>query len=151
MNVEEIVVRLAVAVVLGAMIGVNRDLHGKPAGLRTLAIVAVGAAAFTLTAATLGAEGDPSAVSRTIQGIAAGVGFLGAGVIMRDAPGGVVHGLTTAASLWATTALGIACGLGQWAIVAPTFALIVVILVFGGALEKRIETLVKRGEPGAKE
>ena len=147
MDVLEISIRLLAAVVLGSAVGINRDLHRKPAGLRTLAVVALGAAGFTLAALIFGEEGDdPAAVSRAIQGIAAGVGFLGAGVIIRDAPEGTVHGLTTAASLWATTGIGIGCALGQWRVVVPTFALIIAILVLGGWIEKTIEARFKRRE-----
>lgn len=145
MDMIEISIRLLTAVAMGAVIGINRDLHGKPAGLRTLAIVALGAAVFTLTALLFGeAAADAAAVSRTIQGIAAGVGFLGAGVIMRDAAEGTVHGLTTAASLWATTAVGMGCALGLWRVVVPTFALIIAILLVGGPMEKGIEAMLKR-------
>ena len=71
------------------------------------------------------------------------------GKVMRDAPEGTVHGLTTAASLWATTALGVACALGVWRIVLVTFVLVIVVLVLGGPIEKGVEALVKRNRPNS--
>src|SRR5438046_2313006 len=91
--------RLLIAVLFGALIGINRDLHGKPAGLRTHSLVALGAALAVLASARLAGSGDHQAdvVSRVAQGVLTGVGFLGAGGILRDPGDGRVHGLTTAA------------------------------------------------------
>jgi putative Mg2+ transporter-C (MgtC) family protein len=95
----EIAVRLGAALILGSALGLNRELHGKPAGLRTHGLVSLGAAVAVIV--SLGFPGDsksidPNAVSRVLQGILTGIGFLGAGVILRD-PNGHVTGLTTAA------------------------------------------------------
>ena len=108
-------VRLLAALATGMAVGLNRDLSGKPVGMRTLGLVALGAALVVL--AGTGPDGvhlAPDAVSRVIQGILTGIGFIGAGVILHDRGGRTVHGLTTAASVWISAALGIAAGLGAW-------------------------------------
>ena len=138
----EIMLRLGSAVFIGALLGVNRELRGKPAGLRTNALVALGAALTTLASIgiSLGAEAgqaaDANAVSRAVQGIITGVGFIGAGVIIRDNSGTRIHGLTTAATIWLSAALGILCGAGVWsgALVGTGFTLLV--LVLGRPFEK---------------
>src|SRR5688572_8001195 len=107
--------RLLVALVAGIVLGLNRDLMGKPAGVRTHGLVALGAALVTLVSTTFAfgegsADGNP--VTRTVQGIVAGVGFLGAGVIIKSTDGTDVRGLTTAATIWLSACLGIAAGAG---------------------------------------
>jgi len=138
-SIALILPRLAAAMVLGALIGLNRELKHKPAGLRTHALVALGAAVLTLLAGGQTGSGDLAhydALSRVIQGIITGIGFLGAGVILRSADGHHVSGLTTAASIWLAACLGCACGTGAWAITACAFALIMLILILGGPLER---------------
>ena len=132
--------RLASATLAGAVIGVNRDLAQKPIGIRTLALVALGAA--TATVATIQVPGmaeNPDAMSRVvqgvIQGVMAGISFIGAGVILRDPQARTVEGLTTAATVWVTAALGIACGLGAWVVVAIGTAITLILLVAVGWLE----------------
>src|SRR5947208_1000494 len=112
-----VLIRLAAAVGVGALIGLDRELRRKPAGLRTLALVALGSAAFVLETidATRGGYTDSS--SRVIQGVVTGVGFLGAGTIMRGAGDESVRGLSTAASIWLAAATGIACGEANWPVV----------------------------------
>lgn len=142
----EILLRLGGAVLIGAMLGINRELHGKPAGLRTNALVSLGAALVTLAcigiscAASGGRSIDGNVVSRAVQGIITGVGFIGAGVILHDTAGTRVRGLTTAATLWISSALGILCGAGVWsgAIVGTAFTLLV--LIFGGPFEKFVHS-----------
>ena len=114
------------------------DLHGKPAGLRTHALVSLGSAvAVVVVLSTVGAEAN--ALSRVVQGLVTGVGFIGAGVILhRDADQRVV-GLTTAASIWVAAALGIACGSGHWFIGAFALLLTLAVLVFGGDIEQTME------------
>ena len=136
----DVAMRLASATLAGAVIGVNRDLAQKPIGIRTLALVALGAA--TATVATIQVPGmaeNPDAMSRVvqgvIQGVMAGISFIGAGVILRDPQARTVDGLTTAASVWVTAALGIACGLGMWGVVAIGAALALILLVAVGWLE----------------
>jgi putative Mg2+ transporter-C (MgtC) family protein len=124
-----VLLRLAAAVGVGALIGLDRELRRKPAGLRTLALVALGSAVFIIETidTTRGVYTD--ATSRVIQGIVTGVGFLGAGSIMRSADEESVRGLTTAASIWLAAAAGIACGLANWPLVLVGGALGVLVLV----------------------
>jgi putative Mg2+ transporter-C (MgtC) family protein len=103
--------RLLAAVILGALIGIQRELVGKPAGLRTHALVTLAAAIFTVVPLEAGMAFD--AVSRVIQGVATGIGFIGAGVILKRQEEGEVIGLTTAATVWAATGVGVAVGLGH--------------------------------------
>lgn len=134
-----IAARLGLAVLLGAVVGLNRDIHHKPAGLRTHAIVALGAAMVTLTGVLLSAgTADATAVTRIVQGIVTGVGFIGGGVILRRTDPMGVHGLTTAATIWVVAALGIACGAGQSALALIAFGLMLAVLVIGGPIERRV-------------
>jgi putative Mg2+ transporter-C (MgtC) family protein len=137
------IVRLGAAVLAGIAIGLNRDLSNKPIGMRTLGLVALGAAAITLAAIQFrDLADDPRALSRllqgVIQGVMAGIGFVGAGVILRNTSAGEVRGLTTAASVWVTAALGIACGLAAWVVAATTLILALVLLVVVGWLEEKL-------------
>ena len=110
-QLTRIVIRLLLAAALGAVLGYERERRGKAAGLRTHMLVAIGAALFVLVPQQGGmAVAD---MSRVIQGIVTGVGFLGAGAIIKHAPEHSVQGLTTAAGVWMTAAIGIACGLGR--------------------------------------
>jgi putative Mg2+ transporter-C (MgtC) family protein len=121
----QVLLRLGAAVLAGALIGVDREIRNKPAGLRTMALVALGSAVFGLA----GAGGSADSMSRVIQGVVTGVGFLGAGTIIRGRSEASVRGLTTAASIWLSAAIGIACGLALWPIVFISTALGVFILV----------------------
>jgi putative Mg2+ transporter-C (MgtC) family protein len=114
--------RLALAAVLGFAIGFEREWRGKPAGERTFALVALGAAAFT----ALGVEQFPASAEKVIAGVATGVGFLGAGLIFRGA-GGAVQGLTTAASSWAAAAIGVLIGAADYT--SGVLATLLVILI----------------------
>ena len=120
-----LVVRLLVAGLMGAIIGYDRERKASPAGFRTHILVALGAALFVIGPAHSGFSADD--VSRVVQGIVAGIGFLGAGAILKQDANLTVKGLTTAASIWLTAAIGIAAGLGQLvtAVVATAFGLIV--------------------------
>lgn len=117
--------RLLLAAVLGGALGFERESAGKAAGMRTHMLVAIGAAMF-LMAVNLAGGGDPES-SRIIQGLVAGIGFLGAGAIVKGKPGEEIHGLTTAASIWMTAAIGVAVGLGHasTAILSTVLALLV--------------------------
>ena len=107
----EITARLAAAALVGGSIGLNRHLHHKAVGLRTLSLVSCGAAGLVLASLhSAGTTPHVDAMSRVIQGIMTGVGFIGAGVIMRGQTDVKVHGLTTAAAVWITAALGVLCG-----------------------------------------
>jgi putative Mg2+ transporter-C (MgtC) family protein len=130
----EVGLRLGAAALAGAAIGINRDLADKPIGMRTLGLVALGAAAVsTATIQVAGMAENPDAMSRVVQGIIqgvmAGISFIGAGVILRNAQARTVEGLTTAATVWVTAALGIACGLGRWNVVVIGVAIALVLLV----------------------
>jgi putative Mg2+ transporter-C (MgtC) family protein len=135
----DLVLRLGLAVVGGSLIGLNRFLRHKSAGMRTHAIVALGAAMATLLAAH---TGDTAALSRIAQGLVTGVGFIGAGVIMRDGESHV-QGLTTAASVWGCAILGICCGAGDFAIAAVGVVLTLAVLLLGRPLERAIAGLAK--------
>ena len=125
----EILLRLGAATLAGGLIGLNRDLHGKPIGLKTLGLVGLATAMVVLLADP---AGDPAriseATSRIIQGILTGIGFLGAGVIVRAKHHFHVRGLTSAACTWLAACVGIACGVGQWRIVAVAIALAFILL-----------------------
>jgi putative Mg2+ transporter-C (MgtC) family protein len=124
-QLTRIAVRLLLAAALGGVLGYERERTGKAAGLRTHMLVAVGAALFVLVPQQGGmAIGD---ISRVIQGIVTGVGFLGAGAIIKQQAEGNVQGLTTAAGVWMTAAIGVACGLGReaTAVISTLLALIV--------------------------
>jgi putative Mg2+ transporter-C (MgtC) family protein len=101
--------RMALAAGLGYAIGFEREWRGKPAGERTFALIALGAAGFT----AIGVEGFPSSAEKVIAGVVTGVGFLGAGLIFRETTGGIL-GLTTAASAWAVAAVGVLVGSGAF-------------------------------------
>ena len=107
-----IALRLSFATVLGAIIGVQRERSGKPAGVRTHALVAAGSALFVLAGMEFGMAGDP--LSRVIQGLVTGIGFLGAGAILKLEEKREIEGLTTAAGIWMTAGIGLAVGLGRF-------------------------------------
>jgi putative Mg2+ transporter-C (MgtC) family protein len=133
----EIVLRLGVATLAGGLIGLDRDLHGKPIGLKTLGIVGLATAMVVMLALPPdGAVQISDATSRVIQGILTGIGFLGAGVIVRGEHGVRVHGLTSAACAWLAACAGIACGVGQWRIVIIGLAIAAVLLLTGRRLER---------------
>jgi putative Mg2+ transporter-C (MgtC) family protein len=124
-------VRLATAVVCGGLIGLNRDFYGKPTGIRAHALVALGAAILVV------AGGDkPDPTSRVIQGVIAGIGFLGGGVILRGTQNLRVYHLVTAASLWVTTGVGVLCGLGAWKLGLAATALVLAVLMLGVYLDR---------------
>src|SRR5258706_6877898 len=129
----DVAMRLGGAVLAGAILGINRDLHHKPAGLRTHSLVSLGSAVVVVAVASLpGASAD--AVARVIQGLVTGVGFIGAGVILHHDAESRVVGLTTAASIWVAAALGTACGAGFWIIAVLALAVTPARLTRCGAL-----------------
>ncbi len=122
----EMVLRLLMAVALGGIIGYQRERAGKPAGLRTIVLVCVGAALFTISSIYgFSAVADPS---RVAGGIVIGIGFLGAGAIVRRA-GGPIEGLTTAATIWVMAAIGLAAGAGLYLVSAVTAVVILIVLL----------------------
>lgn len=132
-----IVVRLVCATLTGAVIGWNRHRVGKPAGIGTHALVALGAGLFVAIPVSE-AQSHPDAVSRAIQGVAAGVGFLGAGEIFRDPGAGKVTGLTSAAALWATAALGLMILSGPLTETIAATVLVLMVLELAPRIERRL-------------
>jgi putative Mg2+ transporter-C (MgtC) family protein len=141
------VLRLFFATLIGAGIGLDRDLRGKPTGVRTMGIVALGSATIVLASQYPAHMEDVAASSRVMQGIITGIGFLGAGVILRNPSGGKVHGLTTAASIWLTACIGAACGAGAWPIVLASALLVTLVLSLGKSLELAFERRFPRNDP----
>jgi putative Mg2+ transporter-C (MgtC) family protein len=138
---SEIIFRMCAAVLIGCVIGLDRNLHGKPTGIKTLGLVALGASLMTMAGMDfnfLRGEFDTTAASRTMQGVITGVGFLGAGVIIQDQASDRVRGLTTAASIWVTAAMGIVCGMGYWEIASIALVLVLMLFLIGRPLERII-------------
>jgi putative Mg2+ transporter-C (MgtC) family protein len=119
----EMALRLLLAAVLGALIGLQRESVGKPAGARTLGLISVGAAMFSVISILSFPGGDPS---RIAAGVVTGIGFLGAGAILHRHGG--VEGLTTAATIWVAAGVGLAAGAGQY-IIAPVVTVMALILL----------------------
>jgi len=125
----EVLVRVIASVAAGAIIGLNRWLHHKPAGFGTHGLVSLGASLAIMTVIRTPGAGAAD-VSRVTQGLVTGVGFIGAGVIIRENAGRDIHGLTTAASIWASAILGVACGAADFVVggIGVLFALMVLVL-----------------------
>ena len=140
MPFSELILRLGLAMLFGAIVGIDRQLRRKSAGMRTMMLVALGSATFVLLPLlTMGTDKQPMSsadTSRIIQGIVGGIGFLGAGVVMHS--GLRVAGITTAAAIWVTAAVGVAFGLGEFrlACVAGTGTIITlsVVILFEQAI-----------------
>ena len=129
----EIVIRMATAVVAGALLGWEREAHNKPAGLKTHMLVALGSAAFMLAGILLHNDlvarnqAGGADLLKVLAGIVGGIGFLGAGAIFRSS--GEIRGLTTAATIWMAAAVGIACGLGQYVLASAAVGLALAVLL----------------------
>lgn len=136
-DVARIAIRLAAAMVLGAVLGLQRESVGAAAGLRTHMLVSVGAAMFIL--APLGAGMAVADLSRVIQGLATGIGFIGGGAVLKLTATREIHGLTTAASIWLATAVGVAVGMGHLGLAVIGVALSWVILAIVGRLTRKAE------------
>lgn len=132
----DLFLRLLGGLATGAIIGLDRNLHGKAAGMRTLGLVSLGAAAAVCVVSLNGHP--PDAMSRVLQGLLTGVGFLGVGVIARHGASDRPQGLTTAAGIWLAAILGAASGAGYYAIVVISLALGLLLLRFGGRLENSL-------------
>ena len=122
MDYTEIFLRLVLAVVFGGLIGLEREIVHRPAGIRTHMLVSLGSALFVL----LALESIPEGIDKIIAGIATGIGFLGAGTIFKSKI--EVHGLTTAASIWAVAGIGIAIGLGYYLMTIIAVVLVLIVL-----------------------
>jgi putative Mg2+ transporter-C (MgtC) family protein len=140
-DITRIVLRLVLAAVLGAVLGFEREHASKAAGLRTHMLVSLGSALFVL--ASLQAGIQPGDLSRVIQGVVAGIGFLCAGAILKSPQDDQVRGLTTSAGLWMTAAIGMTAGLGREAIAVFGALLALGILM----LEKPVRRLMRRDDP----
>lgn len=137
--------RLGLAVLVGSALGINRDLHRKPAGLRTHSLVSLGTAMMTLMIFESTSH-DAGALSRVIQGLVTGIGFLGAGVIIHHDAEHRVEGLTTAASVWLAAIFGIACGVGHGGIVLVGLLLALGVLTCGGSIEQTVARWLRRAD-----
>lgn len=142
----EMIVRLVVAMTLGAVVGFERWHAGKPAGLRTNILISGGAALFTIISVFGFPGADPS---RIAAGVVTGIGFLGAGSIMRREEGGV-GGITTAASIWAVAAMGVAVGVGLYLLaIAATIGIVFTLFILR-IVEEKIRPFQKETRPGEK-
>lgn len=136
-GITQVVIRLLVAVALGAMLGYERESVGASAGLRTHMLVSLGSALFVLI--PLQAGMPITDLSRVLQGVTAGIGFIGAGAILKLKDENQITGLTTAAGVWLTAAVGVAAGMGReaTAVLSAVFALVILSLLHHGVEKKR--------------
>jgi putative Mg2+ transporter-C (MgtC) family protein len=136
-EIYRVLMRLLMAIVLGGVLGYQREQEGKPAGMRAYILVSLGAALLVLVPQRAGM--DPADLSRIIQGIVTGIGFIGGGAILKLSTERTVLGLTTAAGLWATAAVGITAGLGRlWSAMLATLAVFLILSVLN-QIENRLE------------
>jgi putative Mg2+ transporter-C (MgtC) family protein len=148
----DIALRLVAAVAIGMALGLNRDLHGKPTGMRTLGLVCLGAAVVTLglthaTRIVVSTDAYSRVLQGVVQGVLTGIGFLGGGVILRSESNQTVRNITTAATVWVTAALGTTCAVADWSVLAIGFVLALLLLLFGRRGEKWIERKVGSALP----
>jgi putative Mg2+ transporter-C (MgtC) family protein len=144
-----VVIRLLAAAGAGLALGFQREITAKPIGMRTLGLISLGAAMVSVAALRYpGLGNEPDAASRVLQGIVqglmVGVGFIGAGVILRDTSTNKVHGLTTATTVWIAAGLGIACGLADWVVVTTGLVLALMILIVLKRFERRVTDNVEQ-------
>ena len=132
------VISVVLAVVFGAAIGLEREINGKAAGLRTNMLICLGAAAFTIISKEMGGV----SVTRISAQIVTGVGFIGAGAIIQDRGG--VFGLTTAATIWLVASIGTACGAGLYTLAAITTLMVVLVLIGLGSVERPVRNFANR-------
>lgn len=137
-HLEIVLIRVIIAAALGAVIGLQREKAGKPAGFRTHILVSLGTAVAVLGCAAIGMAHDP--LSRVIQGIVTGIGFIGAGSILKLSEDREIRGLTTAAGLYMTAAIGISVALGAIGVAIIGTLLTVIVLSVLGAIESRLGT-----------
>ncbi len=132
-----IIIRLVAATLCGALIGINREKLGKPAGLRTHILVTLGTTLFVLACSGYGMSSD--GLSRVIQGIVTGIGFIGAGSILKLDKERDIQGLTTAAGIWMASAIGVTIGLGSLGLALISTVLTLIILTFAGKIEFQMD------------
>jgi putative Mg2+ transporter-C (MgtC) family protein len=131
----EIIGKLLMAAVLGTVIGLEREMHRKPAGMRTHALVCIGATLFTIMSTSM--RGEFVDTSRIAASVVLGIGFLGAGTIFMASDR--VKGLTTAAELWVLAAIGLAIGAGLYSVALVTTFIVLAVLAPGKLMEKKLE------------
>ena len=136
-QLTRVIIRLLAATIFGAMVGFERERAGKPAGLRTHILVCLGTTVFVLVCGSSGMSSD--GLSRVIQGIVTGIGFIGAGSILKLSEERDIRGLTTAAGVWMTAAIGVGVGLGVIGVAGIGTLLALIILAAVGAVEARAE------------
>jgi len=136
-HLSRVVIRLLAAMILGGVIGIQRERFGKPAGFRTHMLVCLGTAVFVITCSSVGMAFD--AMSRVIQGLVTGIGFIGAGTILKLESEEEIKGLTTAAGIWMTAAIGITAGLGAVGIAIMSTVLALIILAVAQPLEDFVQ------------
>jgi putative Mg2+ transporter-C (MgtC) family protein len=141
-----IALRLGLALLVGTILGLNRWLHHKSAGIRTHSLVAIGSATAVLLISDF-VKDDAQSVSRVLQGLITGLGFLGAGVIIREQRSQKIFGLTTAASIWSCALIGAAFGAGQFALGALSLGAILLTLIIGGPLERLVSRFTGVRQP----
>jgi len=143
-ELAHIATRILIATVLGGLLGIEREIHGHGAGLRTHMMVSMGTAMFVMSAVDM-TKATPGDLTRVIQGIATGIGFLGAGTILKLSDRFEVRGLTTASSIWLAAAVGTAAGLGQYRLAVVGTAIAVAVLALLRPLD---QLLHRRGKGG---
>lgn len=144
----QVIVRLVAATLLGAVVGLQRERAGKPAGLRTHMLVTLGTAVFVLSCAGVGMSLE--GLSRVIQGIVTGIGFIGAGSILKLDEERDIQGLTTAAGVWMTAAVGVAVGLGSIGVAVLSTIFSIFILSWATRIERKVNER-RAAEAGAKD
>jgi len=137
-HIDEIITKLGLSLLIGTIIGAEREYKSKSAGLRTLILICVGATLFTMISSVLGADGE---TGRIASNIVTGIGFLGAGAIMRE--GFTVTGLTTASSIWVAAALGMAVGAGEYYLALATTVVVIIVLTGFGVIQEGLERIRK--------
>jgi putative Mg2+ transporter-C (MgtC) family protein len=141
-QLERVLLRVIAATLLGALVGFEREKAGKPAGFRTHILVCLGTAIVVLACA--GSRMDMDGLSRVIQGIVTGIGFIGAGSILKISEQRDIQGLTTAAGLWMTAAIGIACGLGTIGLALIATAMTLIVLWVMRVMEARAVAVAEK-------
>ena len=143
-QLERVLLRVIAATLLGALVGFEREKAGKPAGFRTHILVCLGTAIVVLACA--GSRMDMDGLSRVIQGIVTGIGFIGAGSILKLSEERDIQGLTTAAGLWMTAAIGVACGLGTIGLALIATGMTLIVLWVLRVMEARAAALAAKAK-----
>jgi putative Mg2+ transporter-C (MgtC) family protein len=133
---QDILLKLVLSIVIGGILGAEREYRSKSAGFRTLTLICVGATLFTIFSRIIGGAGNPD---RIASNIVTGIGFVGAGVIFKSDGTSKVNGITTAAMIWLTAALGMTIGAGYWLIAIEATGLVLVVLFVFSLLEDKID------------